>query len=403
MVPSTPVYEIPEKICRGWAIVLAFAMFPGVAWAGSPRLQILSPHNGARLAHEQNLVLLTGKVTTETARSDNVDLVVLLDVSLSTAHYAGVDFPDSGELPALYISPGANRSQPRIWVGSPALTIGSGAPPEYNLRNSVFAAEIIASRRMLSQLDPKTTRVGVITFSDDARLRQPLTHDFDAVRKTLEEIYRSGPYGGTNMVEGIRLGIRELLGLGTSEQRRDAIKAQLLLTDGLPSLPVGEGNRSTPEDAHLAINAARMAGKAGIRVHVFGLGSEVVGYPFAAAGIARGSGGTYVPLSRPADVLLAMESISAVDVHQLQITNRTTGEKATRTRLAADGFFGAAVPLTPGLNELEVFARSSDGSSNSAQLTVHYQPGAQKSLDLDIFLEREKSLQVEIDRLGKTR
>ena len=66
---------------------------------------------------------------------------------------------------------------------------------------------------MLSHLDSQTTRVGVITFSDDAQVRQSLTHDFAQVRKVLDEVYRSGPYGGTNMVEGIRLGIKELLGL----------------------------------------------------------------------------------------------------------------------------------------------------------------------------------------------
>jgi hypothetical protein len=140
-----------------------------------------------------------------------------------------------------------------------------------------------------------------------------------------------------------------------------------------------------------------------VKVHVFGLGSEVVQYPYAAAGIARESGGTYIPLARPADLLVALESISAVDVHYLQVLNQTTGEKATRLRLGADGLFGAAIPLAEGANQLEVFARSSDGATNRANVTVYYQAGAQKSLDLEIFLEREKKLQVEIERLGKTR
>jgi hypothetical protein len=127
-----------------------------------------------------------------------------------------------------------------------------------------------------------------------------------------------------------------------------------------------------------------------------------VQYPYAASGIARESGGSYVPLARPADLLVAMESISAVDVHYVQVVNQTTGQKASRMRLAADGLFGAAVPLTEGANQLEVFARASDGTTNRANVTVHYQPGGQKSLDLEIFLEKEKQLQVDIERLGKT-
>jgi von Willebrand factor type A domain len=388
---------LAKQFCRRWLALALFVTSAQFGWAAGPRVQILAPQNGARISQDQNVILVSGKIASDRARSFDVDIFFLIDVSLSTAHYAGVDFPDLSDLPPLYIAPGSDRSRPQI-----SLThTGSGALA-YNLRNSIFAAEIIASRRMLSQLDAQTTRVGIITFSDDAQVRQPLTHDFEQVRRTLDEIYRSGPFGGTNMVEGIRLGIKELLGLGSSDQRGDAIKTQLLLTDGLPSLPIGAGKRSTPEDTQLAINAARLSGKAGMKVHVFGLGSEVVEYPYAASGIARESGGSYIPLARPADLLVAMESISAVDVQYVQVLNQTTGQKATRMRLAADGLFGAAVPLREGPNQLEVLARASDGTTNRANVTVHYQPGGQKSVDLEIFLEKEKKLQVEIERLGKT-
>jgi hypothetical protein len=106
---------------------------------------------------------------------------------------------------------------------------------------------------------------------------------------------------------------------------------------------------------------------------------------------------------RPADLLLAMESISTVDVQSVQVLNQTTGQKATRTRLGADGFFGSAVPVVEGSNHIQVFARASDGSTNRASVMINYQTGSQKALDLEIFLEKEKKLQVEIERLGKTR
>ena len=152
----------------------------------------------------------------------------------------------------MYISPG--RPRPRITVLGAGIDSGpTTEAPRFILRNSIFAAEIVASRRMLSHLDSHTTRVGVITFSDDAQVRQSLTHDFAQVRKILDEVCRSGPYGGT-----------------------------------------------------------------------------------------------YIPLLRPADLLVAMESISAVDVHFVQVINQTTGQKATRTRLGADGFFATAIPLAEG-------------------------------------------------------
>ena len=73
------------------------------------------------------------------------------------------------------------------------------------------------------------------------------------------------------------------MGLGTSEKRSDAVKVELLLTDGFPTLPIGAAKRLAPEDTDLAINAARLAGKAGIKVHVFALGDEALSYPRAAA------------------------------------------------------------------------------------------------------------------------
>jgi hypothetical protein len=271
-----------------------------------------------------------------------------------------------------------------------------------NIRNSILAAEIAAARRLLLQLNSQSTRVGVLTFSEDARLMQPLTHEFDQVRRALDVILRAGPDGGTNMVEGIRLAISELMGLGRSEKRADAIKVQFLLTDGFPSLPIGGGKRATPEDTDLAINAARLAGRAGIKVHVFALGEEALSYPRAAVGIAKESGGNYTPVIRPADVLAAVENISAVGVDYVQVVNQTLGQRATQMRLGADGFFSAAVPVVDGRNQIEALARANDGSTGRDAVTIIYQSGNQKSLELEVFLERERKLKLEVERLGRS-
>jgi len=167
-------------------------------------------------------------------------------------------------------------------------------------------------------------------------------------------------------------------------------------------MPIGGGRPVTPQDTDLAINAARLAGKAGIKVHVFALGEEALSYPIAAVGIARESGGIYTPVSRAADVLAVVENISLVGVQYVQIINQTMGQKATQLRLAADGFFSSAVPVTEGRNQIEVLARASDGSTGRDSITIYYQPGNQKSLDLEVFLEREKNLKLQVERLGKS-
>ncbi len=374
-------------------LLLLLLIPPDLARSAEPKIQILSPQNGSRISQGQNAIFVSGKVARDAGRSENVDIFLVFDISGSTALYAGADLGDADQPPER-----SGFSAPQIIIGGMSV----GGPPLRNPRNSILAAEVAAARRLLLQLNDKTTRVGVLTFSEGAKLLQPLTEDFEQVRRVLSDILRAGPYGGTNMVEGIRMATAELFGLGTSAKRIDAIKVQFLLTDGFPSLPIGGGKRATPQDTDLAINAARLAGKAGIKIHVFALGEEALSYPRAALGIARESGGSYTPVTRPADVLAVLENISVVGVDYVQVVNQTTGQKASHLRLAADGFFSSAVPVVEGQNQIEVLARASDGSNAHDTITVYYQSGNKKSLELEVFLEKEKKLQLEVERLGKS-
>ena len=374
-------------------------LFPCESRALEPSVQIHSPRDGSRIVQDQNSVLVSGKVSTQGARTPNADIFFVIDVSGSTAHYAGVDLGDVADLPAAGTAPKWGRPQIGIFGGG----FGMSGPPIRSLRNSILAAEIGATRRLLSQLNPETTRVGLITFGEDARLLQPLTHDFERVRQGLDDILMVGPFGGTNMVAGIRLAIKELAGLGLSARRDDAVRVQFLLTDGFPTLPIGGGKRVTQEDTSLSVNAARISGKAGIKIHVFALGEEALSYPAAAVGIARDSGGIFTPVVRPADILSVLENVSVVGVDYIEVVNATTGQKASHLRLAADGFFSAAVPMAEGLNRIQLLARASDGRTARDSISIYYQRGEQRSLDLEVFLEREKSLKLEVERLGKGR
>jgi hypothetical protein len=55
-----------------------------------------------------------------------------------------------------------------------------------------------------------------------------------------------------------------------------------------------------------------------------------------------------------------------------------------------------------GRNQIDVFARASDGTTGRDSITVYYQSGNQKSLELEVFLEKEKSLRLQVERLGKS-
>jgi von Willebrand factor type A domain len=376
------------------SLLACLLSWPVPLLSAEAKVQIHSPKNGDTISQEQNLVFVSGKVATSAARSANVDIMLLLDASGSTAHYAGVDLAGMDQLP----ESGSGFNTPQIFIGGMSV----GGPAMRNLRNSILAAEVIAARRLLTQLNSQTTRVGVVSFGERAKLVQPLTHEFERVRQALDEVYKAGPYGGTNMVEGIRTGITELMGMGSSEKKTDALKVEFLLTDGFPTMPIGGGQRATPQDTDLAINAARLAGRAGIKVHVFALGEEALSYPRAAVGIAKQSGGIYTPVSRPVDILSVVENISAVGVDYVQIVNQTSGQKASQLRVAADGFFSAAIPVIEGRNQIDVFARASDGSNGKDSISINYHSGNQRSLELEVFLESEKKLKLEVERLGKS-
>ena len=81
----------------------------------------------------------------------------------------------------------------------------------------------------------------------------------------------------------------------------------------------------------------------------------------------------------------------------------STGQRASSLRLASDGFFSSALPVVEGLNRIQVWARSSDGATGQSSLSIYYLSGRQRSLELEVFLEKEKSLNLELDRLGKSR
>ena len=367
-------------------LFLFLITFSNRAWGAELTVQIRSPKDGSQITQEQAYVLIGGKAAVETGGSGSVDIFLLLDVSGSTSQYAGSDFTEFYQLPNWYVNLRPGKCPGIAKAGS------------FNLRNSILSAEIVAGRRLLGQLNPETTRVGVITFGEEVWLRQPLTHDFEQVRSALELIYKRGPDGGTNMVDAIRVATDELLGKGKSEKYLDSIKALLFFTDGFPTRPTADCSSA---DADLAINAAQLAGKAGINVHVFALGEEALSNPRAAVGIARESGGTYTAVTRPADVLAVVDKISAVGVDSIQVINETIQQKALQSRLAVDGFFAAAVPVVEGSNRIQVLGRASDGSIGRDTITVNYQPGRMRSLDLEVFLEREKNLKLEVERLGK--
>src|SRR5687768_4198140 len=148
-----------RRFCKLWLLSFFLAAGSNLAWAAEPRVQILSPKDGSRINQEQNSILISGKVVMDAARSANVDIMFVIDVSGSTSQYSGADFGDLSQLP--------DNSSSSFGFGRPQISIGGigiGQPPIRNLRNSILAAEVAAARRLILQLNSQSTRIGVVAF-----------------------------------------------------------------------------------------------------------------------------------------------------------------------------------------------------------------------------------------------
>jgi hypothetical protein len=331
----------------------------------------------------------------------------VIDVSGSTQVASGVDVDGDGQV-------GFNPQLELVAPGAYPPDMQSTDPDD-----TILAAEVKAAQALVATLDPERVRVGVISFSgemnpmtgerlrwdqQDAWLEVPLTSDFAAVDRRLSAILQRGPHGGTNFAAGVRLAVRELAGLSgaRSEPRPRAKKVVLFLTDGLPTFPIGTGSMPEPGDTEAALNAARLAHKAGISINTYALGPLALTNPVAATEMARISLGTFLPVRNPGDIISFLQGVSFANIEDVVFTNLTTREVSFDVELSPDGSFSGFVPVKEGRNDVRVTALASDGSSGSVEFEIYFEKSGlterELALELERIRERNKQLMLLVER-----
>lgn len=382
----------------GSLVALSLLATPAIA-ISSPELIIETPSPGAVVRGRLDMAPLEG-----VARGGKgpafFDVMLVVDVSGSTKYPSGIDVDEDGE----------------IGVLEAAILPGMPDNPNSDPGDSVLAAEVMASRRLLDGLDPDRVRVGLVSFSGravppggrppdappDALLEQPLTDDFAAVHLALERIVLRGAHGGTNMQAGIKLALRELAGLSgaQSRPRKGARRVILFLTDGKPSLPFGESNREDPEDGEAAVAAARLAKAGGVTINVFGLGPWAMDYPPTATEMTRVTHGLYTPVRRPGDIVTLLTGVSFANVEGVVAVNLTLGEISgpNDIELRPDGSFKGFVPVRPGKNRIRISALATDGQRVSREVEITFQrqdlTDAELQAELARIRKRSRDLQL---------
>lgn len=308
----------------------------------------------------------------------NWDVVLALDLSTSTNEFAEADVNGDGL-----------------------------AEDAFKGRDSIFAAQIAAARAFVDSVEglPRNRngeriRVGIVTYggeerfhlrhededleiSDatiralaarDAQTRLALTSDYRAARRQLWRLAKVEPVGMTDVAAGVGRALVELEGWegAYSRPRPGARKVVLLLTDGKPSLPY---DRKLAEAA--TAWAGRMATDSGVRINAYALGRNAVtrSRSDAVHRMARRTGGVYVPLEKPAEVVDVVRTTSFSLVEGVEIANRTTGRSTRRIATGIDGSFYGEIVLAPGSNRIELTARLDDGRSVDHAFDIEYVEG----------------------------
>jgi hypothetical protein len=324
-----------------------------------------------------------------------LDVVFALDGSSETAFTSGVDVNKDGKVTGT-----DGRLTKAIEVLSGRKAPSRGGP------DSILAAQVAAVETLLRDLDERATRVAVVVFAggseasaDNAWSQAELTARYPTVREKLRELLDIYSPGGTaDLPAGLRAARLELIEGRPSEQCCPQQRI-VLVADGYPT----SGKETPLATEQRALNLARMLRKDRIRVDVYAVGPLAELRPRAATKVAEHSGGAFVPVSNPGDLLNVLPEIDLAEIDDLRIVNLGSGQPAVEQVKYPDGGFSGLVPLLEGENEIEVYARASNGDEKTVRVRISGPARAldeRERLDLERMersLERERELRIETE------
>ena len=360
-------------------------------------IEIEHPNDGDIIGDAAG-AFIAGRALAVLGEFQRFDVLLVLDTSGSTSEMTGADINGNGI------------------VGEGGLR-GLFSPTDSG--DSILAAEVAAARQMLRGLDPRSTRVGLVTFAGDppgqggvfsrgprkaALTEEPLTSDYARIDRALDDVLERGPDGMTNMAEGLDLAWVELTGLrgGLSEPDHDSEKVILFFTDGQPTLPYEPFFQA--DNVKAVLRAADRAKRMKVKIHSFAIGPEALDGPVAAVEMASRTGGNFTPVRHPADLVKLIENVSFANIDQVTIENLTTGAPASGLFTNADGTFSALVPVQAGLNRIQVSVRAQDGLEATAEITLKYAPGVKAvMLPRELMGQRNRLLEQRLVELKRGR
>lgn len=236
-------------------------------------------------------------------------------------------------------------------------TSGSTSKQAAN-NKTVLDTERLAAHALIDMLEKSESniRVSLTHFARESRVLSPLTNDWAALRTAIDTL--TDPDGGTNMAQGMGNALSTFAGTGD-----DTRKTILMITDGIPTLPIENGLKQTKGDRIATLDMAKAIEKAGVRVYPIVISPEqdankklttmpavraITGVPNTVPNLNLDN------LDQLADV---MKFTSLTDVTDVTVSNETTGQTVV-AKVSLGGEFSIDVPLAVGDNKLVISAHA---------------------------------------------
>lgn len=279
------------------------------------------------------------------------DVVILIDTSASTADMTGADLDSDGNI------------------------------------DTILQASLSTAARLAERIAEGGGRVSIAKFAraintdgsrntDQTRILNGLTQftNVDDLTTYLDTIELEGSQGGTDTEFAIRLAVDELLAaenpsLDVSDDTSDEateiepIKSVVLISDGIPTLPVGSGLTQEPGDRAATLSAARYAAENGVRVFPIVIQSEddanrpLTTLPSVQA--LTGAPGQFnrVALDAVNTLFDIVDNLPLSGIREVSIANTTTSDEMT-VLVGPSGEFSGDIPAVLGENTVELSVNS---------------------------------------------
>ena len=380
------------------AIALASGPLPASGVADEPRnplarparieLEVEYPPHDSVVNGSACGVFVAGRALRVSGETPRLDVALVLDTSLSTAETSGVDINANGRVGTRqlgFIGPNPGES---------------GSDPG----DSILAAEVAAARLLLHGLDPRRSRLAVLTFpgdsdAGDAIVVEPLTSDHARIDRALRSVLERTPSGATPIALGLDRATRELT---AAPEAPDHEKVVVFFTDGQPTLPFGPA--SARKSVLSVMHAAERAARESIRIHSFAVGREALEGPVAVVEMAQRTGGTFTPVPRPGDLVELMGDVRFTGLSEVRLVNASTDSRAEPFRVAADGSWIGFLVMAPGINWIKVDARSGPTEHAVRGIVVWRDPALPRSATLpEYVVQRNELLEICLERKRRRR